>query len=1395
MTQPQLNNRHIRIFISSTFRDMQAERDYLIKYTFPELRSRCKERGLELTEVDLRWGVTREQAENGEVLSICLKEIDNSRPYFIGLLGERYGWIPPKQQIHQSVLEREKWIESHLQKSVTEMEILHGVLNNPEMTAKAFFYFRDPAFLNRFDGCALIDYKEEDPELQEKLNRLKQRIKESGYRVEENFRTPEELGGYILEDLWRSIDLDYPVDQIPDPLEKEIAEHERYASTRRRIYIGRQAYFDRLDAHVVGSDSFLVVKGASGSGKTALIANWVERYREKNPGVLIIQHYIGTSAKSSDYVHILSRIMKEFNRRFSLNMPVATNPQQLIEEFPDWLNMASAKGKVLIVLDGLNQLDAEVLELNWLPRFLPPNTRMIFSVVSGTIDNALAAKGWQEFFVDGLRVDERHLFIKDYLWAFTKRLEDSQMQLLVDAGQTLSPLFLKVLLDELRVFGVYEKLNDRINYYLKAKDSSDLFQLVLERLESDYEKGRPGLVKEALSFLYVSRYGLTEHELVSLLGDSDGLLPRMYWSPLYLALEEALVDRNGLLNFFHDYLRKAVFDRYIQSAEEENELHGKLAQYFDKAPVGQRKVDELPWHFMKARQWEPLMDMLTNLSYDFFSALWGEDGYNMKYYWSVLEQNSSFNPSLAYDFILDDPAEFKMYLWEIGLLFNSLGYKNEAFKLQQYLIDEYRSKGFQHYYPVLGNQANLLLESGRLDEAGRLFEEQEKISLAADDYLVYINSIIGRASVHFQKEEYEIAYRLFVEAADLSPKYGITGNSYDLKQNQAAVLIKLGRSNEAKELLQLCLEYYKRQGNRSKYVGCLNNLAVLIKRNQPGEALVYLKEAEHYYEEIKDVFNLIANLNNQAPALYALQEYDEALVVINRIKVLCEQSKNDKSLIQAYDVETSIFMEQGKLEEAMSELELQSVLCRKFNNLFDLQICLFKQGLIYGAMNDSEKAIKVLEEQGAVCLEINNLVWYEKNRDLLTDVYVNLENNDKVMELLDERFGLYNQYKLGNWDRLVEIQKQIEMNKMDEENSNPQNLNTIRALLSLDEQTVLTEEAIANKAMEFIQQQKFNDAEVLLKAESELFELSPENRIRNFLNQAYIQVNNSYYEEALAIYQQVELIAKEHDDYKALSSCYRNMSLVFGRMGKLEEALGFMKAQAEVLTFKLNDRAAMPGNIEFQGEILTDMGEHDDAIEAYQYLLEDLGDLLNVETYVKAMVAIAKNLVALNQNETALKYLEAAESIMMDNDYYGMMQEVLDRQVDIYKGQNNNEKLITVFEKQLILYRAGENVAKELLTLGNLGIALLFNNQIELAFDRLRELENSAVENQNVGALINALGNQAIAYKHIGDYRRAYEMLQKQENIIFTNNFEPVAFYVDMKKELEVLIKQLEAET
>ena len=72
--------RNVRIFLSSTFRDMHAERDHLIKVTFPALRERLLPHRVELYDIDLRWGITEDEARNEKVIRLCLEQVDECHP-------------------------------------------------------------------------------------------------------------------------------------------------------------------------------------------------------------------------------------------------------------------------------------------------------------------------------------------------------------------------------------------------------------------------------------------------------------------------------------------------------------------------------------------------------------------------------------------------------------------------------------------------------------------------------------------------------------------------------------------------------------------------------------------------------------------------------------------------------------------------------------------------------------------------------------------------------------------------------------------------------------------------------------------------------------------------------------------------------------------------------------------------------------------------------------------------------------------------------------------------------------------------------------------------------------------------------------------------------------------
>ena len=141
---PTSDDRTVRLFVSSTFQDMQEERRTLQNDVFPIVRRFLWERGITFIDVDLRWGVTREEAEHGDVLDICLREIDRCRPWVLGLLGARYGWVDPCARERLRSDPRFFRLVDYADVSVTELELRHAITDRPPGTPApaALLYWR-----------------------------------------------------------------------------------------------------------------------------------------------------------------------------------------------------------------------------------------------------------------------------------------------------------------------------------------------------------------------------------------------------------------------------------------------------------------------------------------------------------------------------------------------------------------------------------------------------------------------------------------------------------------------------------------------------------------------------------------------------------------------------------------------------------------------------------------------------------------------------------------------------------------------------------------------------------------------------------------------------------------------------------------------------------------------------------------------------------------------------------------------------------------------------------------------------------------------------------------------------------------------------------------------------
>lgn len=62
------------------------------------------------------------------------------------------------------------------------------------------------------------------------------------------------------------------------------------------------------------------------------------------------------------------------------------------------------------------------------------------------------------------------------------------------------------------------------------------------------------------------------------------------WSPFYISLFENLVNRNGILNFFHDHLRQAVERKYLSTPETKRKGYLRLADFHSTKETSTRTV-------------------------------------------------------------------------------------------------------------------------------------------------------------------------------------------------------------------------------------------------------------------------------------------------------------------------------------------------------------------------------------------------------------------------------------------------------------------------------------------------------------------------------------------------------------------------------------------------------------------------------------------------------------------------------------------------------------------------------------------------------------------------------------------------------------------------------------
>lgn len=569
MYESAIKNRRIRVFLSSTFKDMSDERDFLAKTVFMELEAEALKRNVSLNLLDLRWGITAEESKKGSVIEICLREIENSRPFFIGIIGDRYGWVPAEEDFpaDSPLYSAFPWIKDCIKNgfSITEMEFMHGVLNSDD-PIKAFFYIKESS-LDDFDGS--------EDEL-EKLNALKTRVVDQDVHPVKYYKDPAELGKLIKEDMMDCLEMLFPQSDEQDPI--KIADHIQDCILRKKteFYVPIDGTYDYINDFLLSPQRLLAVTGESGTGKSSLLANWIV---QNNNSCDVIYHFVDSAYYGNDPSFILVRLYYKICHLLNITPDIEWD-KILAERYVSVINQLLSKcdRDLVLVIDGLNQLEAggDSYALRWFPQ-LSKNVKIICSTNNDNDELLTALRNKSAvFYTIPLFSDSTTMgsIVNGYLELSGKKLDEEQLALIYDNKLFETPLLLFSLLEELRIWGVYEELDDRIRYYVSSTEESDLFDKIFDRLERDSSIVCPRIVAEVFVLLSLSRNGVADSDIAEILG-----IARIHVVSLLYKCHRFISVLGGRSTISHSLVTKAVKGRYADVYEN---VQNKYKAYLSK---------------------------------------------------------------------------------------------------------------------------------------------------------------------------------------------------------------------------------------------------------------------------------------------------------------------------------------------------------------------------------------------------------------------------------------------------------------------------------------------------------------------------------------------------------------------------------------------------------------------------------------------------------------------------------------------------------------------------------------------------------------------------------------------------------------------------------------------
>uniref|UniRef100_A0AAR2J234 Nephrocystin-3 n=1 Tax=Pygocentrus nattereri TaxID=42514 RepID=A0AAR2J234_PYGNA len=287
-----------------------------------------------------------------------------------------------------------------------------------------------------------------------------------------------------------------------------------------------QKYIDGLNDMVAAPPPTppLLVSGGPGSGKSLLLAKWIELQQKHSPNTLILYHFVGRPlSTSAEPVLIIKRLTVKLLQHFWSISGLSMDPCKILEEFPRWLERLSARhhGNIIIVIDSIDQIQNAERHMKWLIDPLPANVRVLVSVNVETCPQAWRL--WPTLHLDPLNPREvRSVINTACVNTDTKLTKDQEKKLErhCRSASTCNALYVSLLARLLTHSRSSLSLEKTLHHCLSCQDTVALYRLcfkvALDALNTDRERNA---MKELLCLVCASHNGISESEVLEIFSE------------------------------------------------------------------------------------------------------------------------------------------------------------------------------------------------------------------------------------------------------------------------------------------------------------------------------------------------------------------------------------------------------------------------------------------------------------------------------------------------------------------------------------------------------------------------------------------------------------------------------------------------------------------------------------------------------------------------------------------------------------------------------------------------------------------------------------------------------------------------------------------------------------